>query len=92
MASFPIIRNCAEYDVIGNVNPNLLEDPHWIEFESACQQHLDAFNAMMQDITNGMLPEQEVTSRYFANTRHPNKPKPKVLKYPLRSQLIALDN
>ena len=69
---------------------NLLEDPQWKEFETACQQHLDAFNAMMQDITNGMLPAEEIMRRYFANTRDPNRPK--VLKYQLRPQLIAPDN
>ena len=88
--SCPIIGNCAEYDVIGNVNPNLLEDPQWKEFESACQQHLDAFNAMKEDITNGTLPAEEIMRKYFACTRHPKRPQ--VLKYQLHHQLIALDN
>ena len=93
---FPIIGNCAEYDVIGTVHPHLLQTEHWKEqwkekwkvFESACQQHLAAFNnfnAMKLDI-----------NEYFENTRHPKKPK--VLKYQWNAavtggfEIIAVDN
>ncbi len=34
---FPI-GNCAEYDVIANVQPNLLQTGHGQQFEAACQQ------------------------------------------------------
>ena len=94
--SFPIIGNCAEYDVIGNVDPYLQRRKPWREFESACQQHLNAFNKMMQDITNGMVPAEEIITTYFVNTRHPVRPK--VLKYQWHRrviggfQLIALDS
>ncbi len=86
--SFPIIGNCAEYDVIGNVHPNLLQTEQGQQFEAACQQHLDAFNAMMQDIHIDKLPDQEdILRRYFKNTRSPKKPK--VLKYQWNSEAIG---
>ena len=94
--SFPIIGNCAEYGVIGNVNPHLLETQQWQEFESSCQQHLNAFNVMMREIANGQLPVEVIMITYFANTRHPVRPK--VLKYQWNPeanggfQLIALDS
>ena len=94
--SFPIIGNCAEYDVIGNVDPYLRGTQPWRDFKTACQQHLNAFNTMMQDITNGMLLAEEIITKYFANTRHPVRPK--VLKYQWDPaaiggfQLIALDS
>ena len=86
--SFPIIGNCAEYDVIGKVDSNLpktqLEKQEWQKFESACQQHLDAFNAMMEEIKRKEIRREEISpeeiiKRYFKNIRIPGKPK--VLKY-----------
>ena len=45
--SFYALGNCAEYDVIGNVNPCLLQTPQWEKFRLACQRHFDAFKAML---------------------------------------------
>ena len=84
--SFPIIGNCAEYDVIGKIDSHLLETQQWQEFKSACQQHLDAFNAMKEDIKREISPE-EIIIRYFENTRHPRKPK--VLKYQWSPETIG---
>ena len=84
--SSPIIGNCAEYDVIGNVHPNLLQTEQWQQFKSACQQHFDAFKTMMQDIHNNVSPE-DILRRYFENTRRPNRPK--VLKYQWNSEAIG---
>ena len=93
--SFPIIGNCAEYDVIGNVHPKLLETEQWQECEAACQQHLNAFNTMMRDkrIHNNMSPADQkdigpILKRYFENIRtDPNRPK--VLKYQWKSEAIG---
>ena len=86
----PIIGNCAEYDVIGNVHPNLLRTEQGQQFKAACQQHFNAFKAMMRDIHiyNNVLPEG-VLRRYFSYTRSPNRPK--VLKYQWNPELIAAD-
>ena len=94
---FPIIGNCAEYDIIGNVHPDLLQSDKWNELQSACKQHLNAFNAMMQSMRNDMQPEEimNLLRKYFASTRDPITPK--VLKYQWKSamnggfKLIAMD-
>ena len=82
--SQPMIGNCAEYDVIGNVNPHLLETQQWQEFKSACQQHLDAFNAMKTKISEENMEHENIIKTYFENTHHPKKPK--VLDYKWNSK------
>ena len=74
--SFPPFGNCAGYDVIGNVKPDLLQTEQWEEFKSACQQHVDAFNTMLGMLREARYPYKEILKIYFKNTM-----KPKVLKY-----------
>jgi hypothetical protein len=76
------VGNCAEYDVIGNVKPHLLQTTEWQEFRSACQQHLNAFNTMLSMLARPRYSYRQIreTMRtYFARTRYPERPK--VLKY-----------
>ena len=100
--SSAVIGNCAEYDVIKNVDPNLRKTKEWKEFESACEHHLVAFNEMNKKISGiekEISPEQsdEIIKTYFENTRHPKNPK--VLQYQLKSaetmrvvlEIIAID-
>ena len=77
--SFPIIGNCAEYDVIGKIDLHFLDKQQWQEFELGCQQHLHAFNAMKEDIVKCKISPEEIIKKYFKSTRDPSKPK--VLKY-----------
>ena len=79
------IGNCAEYDVIGKVDPNLLGSPQGKEFESACQQHLAAFNSMNQKISNGTsYGSSQIIKIYFGETHGPKKPT--VLQYKWNSE------
>jgi hypothetical protein len=74
--SYPPFGNCAEYDVIGNVKPDLLQTKQWEEFKSACQQHVDAFNTMLGMLREARLPYEQILKTYFENTMNS-----KVLKY-----------
>jgi hypothetical protein len=75
--SYPLFGNCAEYDVIGNVKPGLLQKNQWQEFKSACQQHLNAFNNMMLGMQReARYPYKQILKIYFENTTNS-----KILKY-----------
>ena len=74
--SFPPFGNCAEYDVIGNVKPDLLQTDEWQAFKSACQQHLKAFNKMLGMLREARYPYKQILKIYFEDTMNS-----KILKY-----------
>ena len=67
------------YDIIGNVKPDLLQTEQWQEFRSVCEQHVDAFNAMLGMLKEAKYSYVEILKIYFENTVKPKWPK--VLKY-----------
>jgi hypothetical protein len=79
--SFPLLGNCAEYDVIENVNhTDLLQTPQWDEFRSACQQHFDAFKTMLKKLKGRRRHSSKyILKDYYDLIRGPKKPN--VLKY-----------
>ena len=84
------IGNCAEYDITGNVPRNLLETQPGQHFVFACQQHLNAFNAMNREILDGMLARQprQILESYFNNAHSRCL---KVLEYQWNSETKAFD-
>lgn len=77
------IGNCAEYDVIGNVDPNLLKTEEGKYFVNSCKRHLTAFNEMnAQEITDEISKQNfEIIKEYFCKTHGPPPLKPSVLNY-----------
>ena len=80
----PMIGNCAEYDVFGNVGPDSLEteDGEWNRFKLACEGHFNAFNKMNREMLN-QKSHLEIIKDYFGETY---KSRPKVLKYEWHSE------
>jgi hypothetical protein len=85
LSASPPLGNCAEYDVIENVNDvnhiNLLQTPQWDEFRSACQQNFDAFKTMLEMLETRSCSSKYILKEYYdlICTRGPKKPN--VLKY-----------
>ena len=81
----PIIGNCAEYDVFGNVGPDSLEteDGEWNKFKLACEGHFNAFNRMNREIMLNQKSHLEIIKDYFGETY---QSRPKVLKYKWHSE------
>ena len=83
------LGNCAEYDVVGIVKPDLFEKDQWHRFKSACGQHFLAFKRMLDMVEINYSSFEEIIESYFRNTRGPLKPT--VLKYEWNSEKSVFD-
>ena len=80
------IGNCAEYDVLGIVRPDLRRGNKWNQFIAPCRQHFDAYRGMVIELgrQQRVQNQRDILERYFNNTRNPLTPR--VLKYRLNSR------
>ena len=78
------IGNCAEYEVLGNVHPELKTGSKWEQFKEPCIQHFTEYVEMLQELT---VQGPDTLERYFNGSREPLKPK--VLVYKWSSEKLA---
>ncbi|XP_028416496.1 uncharacterized protein LOC114540574 isoform X2 [Dendronephthya gigantea] len=82
-----VFGNCAEYDVIKTRKLDELlgstANTSWKDFESACNEHLRAFNDLTRKTGENQDP-YPVLKEYFESTRKPKNAK--VLRYELNSE------